>query len=272
MWKLTPKLVVLALVTSSTLTSSSPSLRADQSLAVSDEQVNTFAVDTQVFVGDAKKSALQTRTVFRGRRAYDRISDSQSTAVFDFENKVVRLTDQRRKLQTGISFDEILRIQAEIRRSAESIGGLSEFHANPKFIREFDASNSTITLSSPWMTYSAKGFQSASDLVERFIEFADWSARLNPVLNPKAAPAQARLKFNSALKDQNWQVTHVTRTGGPKAVGLGRVRSEHQYRKVITQRDEDLMLDAEKQLKEFDRVKFSAFIGSKKSERVATKK
>lgn len=248
---------------------------ADESLAVSADQVNTdvFSVDTAVFDGDEKKPFVRTKTLFSGKKAYDKVDGTNSVVVFDFERRTIRLLDNVRNVQTGLPFDVVRKFQTDLQSKILSEGkGLGAFLANPTFIREFDASNSTISLRSPWLTYTAKGNQSAADEVERFIEFADWSARLGSILNPTAPPARARLELNEALKKHNWRVTHVTRIGGPRARKLGTVRSEHEYRREFSTSDEDLIRDAEKDLKNFKQVSFDAYHNVGKSPRVATKK
>ena len=219
----------------------------------------SFAVDTRVFFAQSKEPSTSTTTVFRDRRVYDEMIGAGRTAVFDFENQRVSLLSESIGCQTSISFEVVLECQAELLDRARQRAGLGAFLAQPQFIREFDAGSSTITLRSPWLTYAAHGKQTVSDQAERFLEFADWSARLGSLLNPLAPPARARLELNTALKKQNWQVDRITRTGGPRARQLGSVHSEHVYRNRLSESDRDLIERLEKGLKTFRQISFSEY-------------
>ena len=246
----------------------------DSSLSVSDESVNQteFAVDTSVFVADKKTPEIRTRTVFVGARAYDVVGTSNgSVACFDFDTQVVFLVDRTNRIRTSLPFEHLLRFQSQLAARLQKREGLGAFLAQPKFIREFDGTENTIKLSSPWMSYVAQGNEAPSDQVELFTDFADWSARLSSLLSPTAPPARARLELNRALKRRNWQVTSVTRSGGPRAVSLGTVRSEHTYRRPLSNADNNLTKAVEKDLKQFEEVSFSDFRTKQNSRRVAAK-
>lgn len=248
---------------------------ADESLAISGLQVNTdsFAMDTAVYFGDETQPSVRTTTVFLDRKAYDEVAGKDGAiAHFDFDSKVIQLLDTTKTRKTTIGFDEILRFQAQQSAKAQRREGLGTFLANPRFIREFDAGSSTIKLSSPWLSYQAKGAQSSAGSVEQFVEFADWSARLSSMMNPQAPPPQARMELNAALKKHGWQVSRITRTGGPRARRLGVVHSDHTYRDQLTERDQDLIHRAENGLKNFKEISFSEYLKLRNSSDLALKK
>ena len=248
---------------------------ADEGCTVSEEDLygQPFIVDSRVYVGNDREPAVQTTTVFHGRKAYDRLRGALgSSTQFDFEQQLVSLVDERQEVFAIISFREILKFQAELRARAQKRDGLGAFLANPTFVYELDATSSTIKLSSPWLTYEATGRQTSSDVVERFAEFADWSSRLASMLNSSAPPAGARLELNSALRKQNWQVTQVTRRGGPKALQSGLLRSEHDYRDELAEQDIRLMKEVEKNLEKFREISFSEFHRLQNSGSVGVKK
>lgn len=252
-----------------------PAWADEESLAVSDEQVNTdgFAMDTSVFFGEKKTADIETSTVFEGRVAYDRLSGANGPiARFDFEGKVIDLLDPVSRTRTSIGFEDVLMFQASLAAKAQQEKGLVQFLSNPRFIREFDATDSTIKLSSSWVTYEAKGSQSPTDMVERFVEFADWSARLTSMMNPHAPPARARLELNAALKKQNWQVKRITRTGGPRAKELGAVHSDHAYRTSLSDSDRALIKLTTNGLNSFAKISFSKYRAARNSGRLVSKK
>lgn len=247
-----------------------------QSLVLSEEEVNRsdFVVESSVFLGEKKKPLQETMTVFHGSRAYDRTAGVAKLAVFDFDERVVFLADEKQKRRTHISFENLLRCQANINQRALTHGGFAAFLASPKFIieHEFHKTQSTITLSSPWLTYSATGKQSAADVVERLLEFADWSARLGNLESRIPYPAQARIELNKVLKAKNWQVTQVTRTPGPRIPKLPPLRCERKYAMELGARELDFIREAENALKKFRAVEFSDYVSDENSNRVAAKR
>ncbi len=257
-----------------TLLLATANLLTVQSLAFSDEQVNTaaFVVEGRLFRGEEKQPYMTTRTVFHGNRAYDQLPGTTRTTVFDFEKRLAYLTDTKRSVRSDITFTKVLEQVAQLNKYAEEGGGFIAFLAKPTFVHEFHPFASTVTLSSPWITYTAEGHQSSSDITERFLEFADWSARLANVVHQSPYPAQARLELNEALRKQNWRVTQVTRTGGPRSPKLATVKCQRSYRTELKEQEVDFIRATEKQLKDFKRVAFSDYFSVEVSRSLAAKK
>lgn len=232
-----------------------------------------YAVDTAVFTSGDKDPIMRTTTVFLGDRAYDVVHGSPAKwACFDFENERIHLVSPALNKQSVVSFAQVLEFQSQLRALAIKRGGLAGFLAEPTFIHEFDANRSTIKLSSPWLVYEASVEVAAFDQVERFVKFADWSARAAGMLHPSAPPASARVAFNKALKKQNWLPTRITRSAGPRARTFGVMRSEQAYRHDLSKDDRVLISDIEKKLEEFVTVSFSEFRDLQNPPRKITKK
>lgn len=257
-----------------TLMLATATLLASSSLAFSDEQVNTaaFVVEGRLHRGEQQQPYMTTRTVFHGNRAYDQLPNTTRTTVFDFENRLAYLADTKRSIRTDITFRRVVEQLAQLNKYAAEGGGLIAFLAQPTFVHEFHPNSSTITLSSPWLTYVAEGHQSSSDTTERFLEFADWSAQLANVVHQSPYPAQARLELNEDLRKRNWRVTKVTRTGGPRSPKLGTVLCKRSYRMELSKQEIDFIRATEKQLKEFKRVAFSDYFSDEVSRALAAKK
>ncbi len=247
------------------------------SFATSDEQVNTdiFAMHTGVFVGTKKQAVLETETYFQGGKTYDTITTDPNSVIvkMDFDEKAIYLLDPVSKSRTSLTFDQVNNFQSDAIAAVqlEAKNKLLEFLANPRFQREFDANAKTQRLTSPWLTYEAEGHQAPGDVVNRYADFATWSAKLSTIL-VQGPPAQARIELNQMLKKRNWQVVRVTRTGGPKANELGVVRSEHSYRYAFTEDDENFIQDVEKNLKAYRDIEFFDFRAARNSQRALAKK
>jgi len=247
------------------------------SLAISGEQVNTniFAMHTEVFEGDKKQPVLETETYFQGPTVYDTITTDPKSVIMklDLEAKTIVLLDPIMKIRTTLTFREIDNFQSQACAKVLLVAKdqLLVFLAKPRFHREFDATAKTIRLTSPWLNYKAEGHQVPNDVADRCADFASWSKKLSTVLE-QGPPAQARIELNQMLKKRNWQVVRVTRTGGPKAVKLGVVHSDHTYRYAFTEEDENFIQDVENRLKAYRDVEFSDFHAARNPQRVAAKK
>ena len=247
------------------------------SFAISSEQVNTdiFAMHTKVFIDGQKKPIRETETYFMGSKIYDTITTETRSVItkFDLEAKVVYLLDPANETRTSLTFAEIDSFQAEVSAAVllKNKDDLLTFLANPRFQYEIDANAETLSLNSPWITYVAKGHQAPRNLVDRYADFASWSAKLSTML-AQGPPAQARIELNQRLKKRNWQVMRITRTGGPKALKFGVAHSDHEYRYAFTEDDENFIQDAEKNLNAYQDVEFFEFRAAQNSRRVVAKK
>lgn len=232
-----------------------------------------YTVETSVYTADDEAPILRTTTVFLGRRAYDVVhGESPQVARFDFQSQEVAFLATDQKKFAKLDFADVLGFQAEQRSRALKRGGFAAFLADPTFINEFDANNSSIKLSSQWMVYEAQVSQASFDDVDRFVTFADWSARVAGMLHPSAPPASARIALNKALKKQNWLPSRITRSGGPRAKMFGVIHSKHVYREVLSPGDKALTEGVEKDLKKFTPVSFSEFRSLRNPPRDLTKK
>lgn len=245
-----------------------------RSVGANEINTNAFVVNTQVIVRDANHPPMLMETIFNGTKVYDTTTSDPLSIVakFDLDARTVRLIDRTRRTYTGLSFDEIGQFQAGACAVAVQKDGLVAFMAQPRFKYVFDPAARLIRLVGPEMTYEAIGMrqQGAADVVGRLTEFADWSKQLSTVLYD-GPPAQARIKLNKELKARNFQVARVTLRVGDDVTGY-EVTSRHAYVYELSKKQEDFILDVEKQLNTFDKVSFSAFREARKAARVVAKK
>src|SRR5690606_6858152 len=87
------------------------------------------------------------------------------------------------------------------------------FQLDPQFAQEFDPASGRLRLSSQFVTYDVVTAAVERGGVAQYLEWADWTARLNSVLHPQpAVTPSARIKVNQALRDCNRLPTEVSLT------------------------------------------------------------
>ena len=234
---------------------------------------NRFVVETQVNLpGHEKAPLVRTTTLYVEGMAYDIVHGNPAEiARFDFGNQLVDLASRARRMRTQLPFDELRRFEAALRARAQARAGLGAFLASPNFAQEYDAQQKTLWLTSPWLSYEAQVTDADAEVLEQITLFADWSARLNSMLNPTASPMPARLELNRALRQQNWRAVRITRRGEARAQTLGAIQSRHRLR-PWRESDTELIVEIQNDLKNFPAVSFSEFRAVQLSARDGTKK
>ena len=88
--------------------------------------------------------------------------------------------------------------------SAERMADTITFQLHPKFEQSYDPMKETLVLSSPSLTYRVETRKWAeADQVERYLAYADWTARLNFILHPNSLLPEPRITLNEALRSLN---------------------------------------------------------------------
>ena len=196
--------------------------------------IEGFRVDNRVFLGEQKEPTSQSSTIFQPNAVYDFLEHPTEVLVYDKSQDHFVLLNTTRRLCTEVGRPRVLQFAEQLkRRTAEQADPFIKFLGNPLFENEFDQETSTLTLSSPWLTYRVVTMPSPGPgFSEQYREFSDWYARLAPLVTPTARPPFARLLVNAALSDRGAvprevQLTITLKKGfWAKRVSI---RSEHQW-------------------------------------------
>lgn len=169
-----------------------------------------FRIETEVFVDDAKTSAVDTLTIFSEGVVYDFVrSGAEEITVFDQARNRFVLLDTKRQVKTVLSLDDLLNYVAQMRAS------LSDEDRNFLLGDEMKANvgdDGWLTLSNGSVTYRVEGEEpKAKAAVSEYRQFADWYARLNS-LRPGNTPPFARLQLNSEVASRGWIPKTIERT------------------------------------------------------------
>ena len=153
------------------------------------------------------------------------------------------IVDDSRKLVTVLSFDHIenhlfqavkkteqyiAELEAQHTEKAKQLAGLLRFQLNPVFKTAFDEKQNRLKLSSPFVSYEVKCNRHDSEKVLiDYLDYADWAARLNYLLNDKAMPPGPRLTLNDILRRRKFLPVEVLlHTSDENGLHL---RAEHRF-------------------------------------------
>jgi len=149
-------------------------------------------------------------------RIYDYVDAADEVVIFDPIERRFTILNNSRGLSTTLTFEEIrhkmnsleprttkyiqeLRTAGTLNstRAADAI----DFQLHPAFEQTFDPMKETLVLSSPSMTYRVETRKwDETDQVERYLAYADWTARLNFILHPSSLLPEPRIALNEALR------------------------------------------------------------------------
>lgn len=202
-------------------------------LAPGSASAEEFRVDSKVFLKDAKEPFAEITTLFRAGVVYDYVNDGEIT-VFDPVRQRFILLDPARKVKCEVLSKRIREFTREMSaRIAKSEDEILRFMAAPKF-NMTEQPDGRFTFASQWITYRVETIAPENTTALRqYEEFADWSAQLNPLTDPRALPPFPRLQVNRALREHgrlpvNVEVTLVRRSRLPGRKSETVIRSEHQ--------------------------------------------
>jgi hypothetical protein len=169
-----------------------------------------FRVETDVFVADEDESVSETLTLFAGDVVYDFfLKGPDQVTCFDINRGRIVLLDRERQVQTTLTTEQLLEFSTAIRSLPPTDAARGLFH--PQFDETYDEESGSLELTSPELTYSAKGVRpKIPGAAERFRTFADWYKRLNAV-RPGSLPPFGRLALNAALAEKGLVPEEVRR-------------------------------------------------------------
>lgn len=195
-------------------------------LAATTARAQDFRVSTQIrnvgsqFGGKPADRAPVGRStaLFHAGKVYDCLNSSQLTIFEPAQDRIVIL-DQPRRLKTVLPFDEIataleqaeqqaeqklITVQGSTDRAELNRAKLVRFQLRPQFSEKYDPTKRKLKLSSPLLTYTVQCEPAAApEIVNAYLQFADWAARLNYVVNRNVPLPGPRLELNKALLRQN---------------------------------------------------------------------
>ena len=210
-----------------------------------------FHVDTHVFDLKAPAKAGKPLSVgaaeslFHAGKVYDHNRGLHEMTIYEPALERFVIVDTSRNVKTTIPFDEIADHLVVDRASAQAYLADAEKHGLPpdriaffKFQLKPDfqvkftphPQSPTLVLTSPLVEYHVEcAAQANPQVVEAYLDYADWAARLSFITRRQAMLPDVRLAVNQELRRRKLlpvKVTLHTHTKVPKAIHY---RAEHKF-------------------------------------------
>jgi hypothetical protein len=223
-----------------------------------------FRVETSVFVGKKKEPVSRNTTYFSAGVVYDFLLAPTEITVFDPARRRMVLLDPSRQIKAELSTEEILKLNADMQSVAErsSIPFL-KFVARPEFQTEQDEQAGSLTLSSEMLTYRVISQKAKTETAAmQYRRFADWYARMKPLVQPGAMPPAARLELNRRIAANRWIPQQVHRTIRTQTGPIRRTttaHSEHAVRWFLDESDTKRIESARRDLASFKLVSLEEY-------------
>lgn len=155
-------------------------------------------------------------TIFHAGRVFDWLKTAGEVTIFEPAHKRFVIFNGRKMIKTTIDFKEIDRMLASARdetnnhaerllsrndRDAQTIATSLQFQLNPEFKYSFEQNSLMLDLDSPKLEYHVNcGTTPIPEAVEAYMEYADWTAKLNHVMHPRSLYPAPRMKLNESLR------------------------------------------------------------------------
>ena len=162
---------------------------------------------------------VRSLMLFHAGKVYDYIEPAREVTVYEPAHRRFTILNSRRQLCTELTHDEIRYFlglaedEAQKRMafvpeesSASSRKALEflRFQFQPDFETSFDPAKPQLKLTADHFEYVVEGFQPEKhELVEKYLQVADWMAQFNSVLHPQSLFPAPRLKLNQELRSHS---------------------------------------------------------------------
>lgn len=162
------------------------------------------------------KVVARSLTIFHAGRVFDWLKTAGEVTIFEPAHQRFVIFNGRKLIRTTIDFKEIDRMLASARdetsnhaerllsrddRDARTIATSLQFQLNPTFRKSFEQKSLMLDLDSPKLEYRVNcGTTPIPEAVEAYMEYADWTAKLNHVMHPRSLYPAPRMKLNESLR------------------------------------------------------------------------
>lgn len=223
----------------------------------------SFSVVTRVFGDDAAEPLAVHRILVEGGRMYDLPASPPPlrsvVTVFDPSAGRVVLLDRAGRTRAEVATNELLKLAAELRLSAEKnnrerqVGLLATVRSGPRNEKhriEFDSGRFGN------VRYETTVQKPADPRVaQQFGQFCDWAARLNLARRTRTPPPFARMRLNRTLAVRGQLPKTITVTLGARPSG-DRFRVEHELTTPLAPADRAEVRRADGEIVEYRLVGF----------------
>lgn len=211
-------------------------------------------------------------SLFQNTRVYDYVDAADEVIVFDPIRRDFTILNTAREIATTLTFEEIrhllesrvptvenyiLDLNQQGKPSSALIADSLRFQLRPQFEQSYDSGSGRLTMTSPTWVYRVQTKPwNQSEQVEKYLTYADWTARLNHLMDPNSLFPEPRLALNQAVRELKNRI--------PVSVELDlephqkmRLRAEHQFTQDLDDSDRRKIARWEKMLNDSSLRKMS---------------
>ncbi len=220
-----------------------------------------FRVETDVYVDEETKPAIETLTIFADGIVYDfLLTGVEEITLFDRQRQRMVLMDTQRRVKTELSTESILGFVAQMQTH------LNEAQRAFLLAEEMQVDTDEegwLSLGNDRVAYRAEGIKpKMHEAALEYQQFADWYARLN-AMRVGNLPPFARIRLNSELARRGMIPKTVERTVTRKR-GVSEVsqtlRSQHLANWRLSHTDRKLIDKAGTYMASFPTVSFRDYL------------
>lgn len=224
-----------------------------------------FRITSEVFAGDAKEPVCTNITLFRAGLVYDYLNAPETVTVFDPIRGRFVLLDPVQQIQCEVPTKDVALFNEELKtRAGSAKDPLLQFMSAPQF-KTITPQPNVVHLTSELLNYRivTTRVKDAAAL-KQYMEFSDWYARLNTMVNPGSPPPFCRMAMNQVLYKRGEMPTRLELMIRPAQPVPGardvRLRSEHQVAWKLLGEDLRNIETTGEHLATYQRVSFDDFI------------
>jgi hypothetical protein len=185
---------------------------------------------------DARPPRPLCSSLFHAGKVYDYNDSGSQVTIFEPAQERFVIVDSATRTSTVVSFEYIdHRLhQAQANRTemlpsaSKEAAGYLAFELNPKFHEKFDKQKKLLVLDSPFLTYQVHcDAAESAELLEKYLNYADWAARLNYVSYRTPYLPAPRLAVDERLR--HWGMLPVKVEVQYKFENGPHVQAEHKF-------------------------------------------
>lgn len=225
-------------------------------------QATDFRINSDVFVSGREEPVSQNVTLFRAGIVYDYVAVPENVTIFDPRQGKFVLLDPIHRVKTEIPTKDVKAFNEELKvRVAAHNDPLLRFMADPHFKISTPKANQLI-MSGPNLTYQITTERSKdAPALRQYLEFSNWYAQLNTLVNAGSPPPYTRIRINEMLAKKDAIPTSVELTVLPPGKGSSEVKltSRHKMEWKLLADDNRRIDETHKQLAIFKNVSFEEF-------------
>ena len=220
--------------------------------------------NSSAVTADHGSIVVRSLMLFHAGKVYDYIEPAREVTVYEPAHRRFTVLNPRRQLCSELTHDEIRQFlglaedeaqkrlafvpeesSASSRRALEFL----RFQFQPDFESNFDNTKQQLKLSADNFEYVVEGFQPETpEVVEKYLQVADWMAQFNSVLHPQSMFPAPRLKLNQELRSRG--LLPLTISLKAETDPVLHLQAKHEWTWKFQKTDRQLIDNWDKQLRD----------------------